>query len=150
MPLDTYEIFRMLCCMGKDKSRPTESELQILAVLWERGPSTVREVFEHMGRKGGYTTVLKFMQIMTDKGLLLRQRRGKSHIYRPAAPQERIQKHLVGDLVERAFGGSLPRLMIAALSSERASSQDLDEIRKLLDEIERDANPSIEKEGDRP
>src|SRR5262245_47956902 len=122
--------------MSREKSRPTESELQILAVLWNRGPSTVREVFEHMGKASGYTTVLKFMQIMTDKGLLQRERRGKQHVYRPAAPQERTQKHLVRDLVDRAFAGSLPKLMLAALSAERASPAELDEIRKLIDQME--------------
>jgi predicted transcriptional regulator len=135
--------------MGRDKSRPTESEVQILGVLWKRGPSTVREVQQQLGWDTGYTTVLKFMQIMTEKGLLLRQRKGKQHVYRPAAPRERLQKHLVGDLIERAFGGSLPKLMVAALSSERASAQDLAEIRKLIDDIEiRGTKEQSLKKGD--
>lgn len=133
--------------MPKDKSRPTESELQILAVLWERGPSTVREVQGRMGPGTGYTTVLKFMQLMTEKGLLLRQKKGKLHVYRPAAPQERMQKHLVGDLLERAFGGSLSKLMVAALSAERASADELDEIRKLIDQIETKKGEEINKQG---
>src|SRR4051794_19199923 len=99
--------------------KPTESELQILAVLWQKGPATVREVHDQLGRQTGYTTVLKFMQIMTDKGLLVREdKRGKSHVYRPAAAAERMQKTLVGDLVRRAFGGSLKKLMVAALAQE--------------------------------
>jgi predicted transcriptional regulator len=122
--------------MGKDKSNPTQAELQILAVLWNNGPSTVREVFERLERGSGYTTVLKFLQIMTDKGLVLRERDGKSHVYRPAIPQEKTQRRLVGDLVNRAFGGSLAKLVVAALSSERASKQELDEIRKLIDQME--------------
>lgn len=133
--------------MPKDKSRPTESELQILAVLWDRGPSTVREVQERLGREAGYTTVLKFMQLMTEKGLVLRQKKGKLHVYRPAAPKERMQKHLVGDLLERAFGGSLAKLMVAALSSERASAQELDEIRKLIDQVETKKGEGANQEG---
>ena len=120
--------------MAKDKTRPTDSELQILAVLWEGGPATVRQVHERLGWKTGYTTVLKFMQLMTEKGLLLRQKKGKSHVYRPAAPAERMRKDLVGDLLERAFGGSLSKLMVAALSGERASADELDEIRRMIDQ----------------
>jgi predicted transcriptional regulator len=116
--------------------RPTESELQILAVLWQRGPCTVREVHEAMGRESGYTTVLKFMQIMTDKGLLARQRRGKQHVYRPAVAAEKTQTHIVGDLLDRAFGGSVRKLLVAALSADRAKPAELNEIRKLIDEIE--------------
>ncbi len=136
--------------MSKDKSRPTESELQILAVLWSHGPSTVREVFEKLAWETGYTTVLKFMQIMTTKGMLLRQRKGKQHVYRPAAPQERTQKHLVGELMQRAFGGSLSKLVVAALSSERASKEDLDEIKKLIDQIEsHSSDDESHKKGDK-
>lgn len=122
--------------MAKTSPRPTESELQILAVLWERGPVSVREVHQHLGREAGYTTVLKLMQIMTDKGLLLRDRQGKSHIYRPAVAPERMQKTLVGDFLHRAFGGSIKKLMVAALSDEKTSAKDLAEIRALLDQVE--------------
>ena len=131
----------MLSAMNKLKGRPTEAELRILAVLWEHGPLTVRKVFEHLDGKTGYTTVLKLMQIMADKDLLLRDERGRSHIYIPAVPQERTQKRLVGDLVHRAFGGSLRKLLVAALSSQRTSPQDLQEIRKLIDEWEEKDRP---------
>jgi predicted transcriptional regulator len=122
--------------MGNTSARPTESELRILAVLWRRGPSTVREVHSEFENGTGYTTVLKFMQIMTDKGLLRRERRGKSHVYRPAIAQEKTQKRLVGDLLHRAFGGSLQKLLVAALSAEQASPEELREIRRLIDEME--------------
>lgn len=122
--------------MPREKNRPTESELQILAVLWELGPCTVRQVHERLGWDTGYTTVLKFMQLMTDKGLLARQKKGKLHIYRSAASPERMQKDLVGDLLERAFGGSLSKLVVAALSAERASAKELEEIRKLIEGVE--------------
>lgn len=133
--------------MPKDKTRPTESELQILAVLWDRGPSTVREVYQHLGGQSGYTTVLKFMQLMTEKGLLARQKKGKLHVYRPAVPAEKMQKNLVGDLMEKAFGGSLAKLMVAALSSERTSAEELGEIRKIIDELDARGGGEPNKEG---
>src|SRR5436309_3016718 len=120
--------------MPKDQPRPTESEIQILAILWERGPSTVRSVHEALGRDTGYTTVLKLMQIMTTKGLVARARLGKQHVYRPAATEQRTQKRLVGELLDRAFGGSVRKLMVAALSAQRATPEELRQIRKLLDE----------------
>ena len=107
-----------------------------MAVLWQKGPSTVGEVHEQLGRQTGYTTVLKFMQIMTDKGLVVREdKRGKSHVFRATSPPERMQKTLVGDLVRRAFGGSLKKLMVAALSQE-TSPEELHEIRRLIEEAE--------------
>jgi predicted transcriptional regulator len=115
-------------------TRPTEAELAILAVLWQLGPATVRQVHEQLGRATGYTTVLKLMQIMTEKGLLVRDERSRTHVYRAAVPQERTQRKLVGDLLHRAFGGSVRKLLVAALSDQRASPQELDEIRKLIDE----------------
>ena len=117
--------------------RPTESELAILAVLWRRGPSTVRDVYDELGAATGYTTVLKLMQIMADKGLVKRDERARSHVYRASAPQERMQSKLVGELLRRAFGGSIRKLMVAALSAERASPEELDEIRKLIDEADK-------------
>ena len=120
--------------MPKDPPRPTESEIQILAILWERGPSTVRSVHEQLGRDTGYTTILKLMQIMATKGLVERARFGKQHVYRPAAPEQRTQKRLVGDLLDRAFGGSVRKLMVAALSAQRATPDELREIRKLIDD----------------
>jgi predicted transcriptional regulator len=123
--------------MPANTPRPTQSELRILAVLWRsEKPCTVREVHRQLGADSGYTTVLKFMQLMTDKGLLRRRRAGRSHVYRPAVPQQHMQKRLVTDLIHKAFGGSLRKLLVAALSGERASGEDLDEIRKLIDHAE--------------
>lgn len=118
--------------------RPTDSETEILAVLWEQGPSTVRQVHDVVGeRRGvGYTTVLKLLQIMTDKGLVERESAGRSHVYRPAAPREQTQTELVDDLVDRAFGGSASALVMRALGSRPASKAELAEIRKLLDALE--------------
>ncbi len=118
--------------------RPTDSETEILAVLWEQGPSTVRQVHDVVGeRRGvGYTTVLKLLQIMTDKGLVERESAGRSHVYRAAAPREQTQTELVDDLVDRAFGGSASALVMRALGSRPASKAELAEIRKLLDALE--------------
>ncbi len=115
--------------------KPTEAELQILQALWRRGSATVRDVHQDLGSRTGYTSVLKIMQIMTDKGLLVRDERGRTHIYRPAQPEKQTQRRLAADLMQRAFGGSARKLIAAALSSRRASPQELDEIRRLLDEM---------------
>ena len=117
--------------------RPTDAELAILRVLWARGPSTVREVQETLGTSTGYTTVLKLMQIMTEKGLVLRDESARTHVYRAAAPEAATQRQLVGDLLERAFAGSASKLVMHALSDRRASAAELAEIRRLLDEMER-------------
>jgi predicted transcriptional regulator len=121
-------------------TRPTDAELAILRVLWERGPSTVRDVHQalHGGRNGGaaYTTTLKLMQIMAEKGLARRDESARSHVYHAAAPREKTLRQLVGDLVERAFDGSAGQLVLHALSSKRASREELAQIRKLLDEYE--------------
>ena len=121
--------------------RPTDAELEILKVLWRRGPSTVREVFETLGesKTTGYTTVLKFMQIMAEKGLVVRDESERAHRYEPAAPEDETQRRLVGDLLRKAFDGSAKKLVLQALSTERATSSELDEIRRLLDELERGA-----------
>ncbi|MFO0821166.1 MAG: BlaI/MecI/CopY family transcriptional regulator [Pirellulales bacterium] len=118
--------------------RPTDAELDILRVLWERGPSTVREVYEVLNadRPLGYTTVLKFMQIMFEKGLVTRDDSERSHVFQAKYRQEQTQRQLVKDLATRAFGGSLEQLVLQALSSKRASKQELAEIRKLLDQLE--------------
>ena len=117
--------------------RPTDGELSILRVLWARGPSTVRAVQETLGPDTGYTTVLKFMQIMTEKALLIRDESARTHVYEAAIPEEATQRQLVKDLVDRAFAGSAQKLVLQALSSKRASREELAEIRRLLDEIER-------------
>jgi predicted transcriptional regulator len=124
---------------SKPLPRPTEAELDILNALWRRGSGTVRDVHADLGARTGYTSVLKLMQIMTEKGLLLRDERGRTHIYRPAHPEAATQKRLAADLISRAFGGSARKLVIAALSSKRATRQELDEIRKLLDDLKGDA-----------
>ncbi len=118
--------------------RPTDAELAILQVLWSKGPCTVRQVMDHLAetRPTGYTTVLKFMQIMADKGLLLRDERQRSHVYHPAQPPERVRGALVDDLATRAFGASAHQLVMHALSNKKVSHEELDEIRQLLDRIE--------------
>lgn len=119
--------------------RPTDAELEILKVLWRRGPSTVREVFETLGesKTTGYTTVLKLMQIMAEKGLVVRDESERAHRYEPAAPEDETQRRLVGDLLRKAFDGSAKKLVMQALSTERASAEELSEIRRMLDELER-------------
>jgi predicted transcriptional regulator len=118
--------------------RPTQAELAILRVLWDRGPSTVREVTAALldQRGTGYTTALKLLQIMTEKGLVRRDDRERSHIYEAVLPAEETQRQLVGDLLDQAFGGSAQQLVLRALSAKRASRQELAEIRKLLDALE--------------
>ncbi|MEM9459843.1 MAG: BlaI/MecI/CopY family transcriptional regulator [Myxococcota bacterium] len=127
--------------------RPTEAETEILSVLWSRGPSTVRQVHEALSQRGtGYTTVLKLMQIMAHKGLLLRDESRRSHVYRPAVERTMMQRRWVDELLDRAFGGSTSALVLRALSSKRASPGELAEIRALLDELERE---DTEPGGDR-
>jgi len=117
---------------------PTDSELEILNALWASGPATVREVHEALSNKGtGYTTVLKQMQMMVDKGLLTRSERFRSHVYQVSVPREETQQQLAGSLLERAFGGSARNLVLGALSAQRVSAEELAEIRKVLDEVER-------------
>jgi BlaI family transcriptional regulator, penicillinase repressor len=126
--------------MTRDVPKPTEAELAILRVLWERGPSTVREVHEAIqrgrpsGQSTGYTTVLKLLQIMTEKGLVTRDERTRSHVYRARLSQDTTQRQLVSDLLDRAFGGSAARLVLQALDVSPASPEELKEIRRLIDE----------------
>jgi predicted transcriptional regulator len=127
--------------MSNATRRPTDSELAILRVLWERGPSTVRDVFERLNRTKptGYTTVLKLMQIMLDKGLVTRDESRHSHVYEARHSEQKTQKLLIRDLLERAFGGSAPRLIMGALSAKKVSPDELMQIRQLLDQLEGDA-----------
>ena len=120
------------------KALPTDAEIAILAVLWRRGPSTVREVHEALRSEQdtGYTTVLKLMQIMAQKGLVARDEAQRSHVYRALVSEEQAQRGLVHDLVDKAFGGSAARLVLRALSSERASPEELEQIRALLDGLD--------------
>ena len=117
---------------------PTDAELEILRVLWERGPSTVRAVQEVLSaqREVGYTTALKLLQIMFEKGLVRRDESARTHVYEAGVAQDLTQNALVGDLVDRAFGGSASALVLGALSSKPASKEELAEIRRLLDELE--------------
>jgi len=116
--------------------RPTDAELEILTALWSTGPATVRQVYELIGRRrlAQYSTILKFMQIMTDKGLLLRDENQRAHVYRASRPREWTQRQLAGHLLERAFSGSAKALLIGALSAKKTTKSELAEIRKLLDD----------------
>jgi predicted transcriptional regulator len=118
-------------------SRPTDRELAILRILWNNGPSTVRQVNEAMNEdeNTGYTTTLKLMQIMTEKGLLHRDESQFKHVYKPAITEERTQKQLVGDLLEKAFSGSAEKLVMRALSAKKVSSKELAKIKKLLNKF---------------
>jgi len=107
-------------------------------VLWRLGPSTVRQVQQELAQvqPTGYTTALKLLQIMTEKGLVSRDETERSHVYRPALPAEETQRQLVSDLVERAFGGSARQLVLRALSADKTPAKELEQIRKLLDRLE--------------
>ena len=120
------------------RQKPTEAELDILSVLWERGPSTVRQVQEELTdkRKTGYTTVLKLMQIMADKGLVRLDESGHAHVYRAAITRQRTQKQAVGQMLEQLFDGSAQQLVMQALSAKKSTTEELAEIRQLLDELE--------------
>jgi len=112
---------------------PTDAELDILAALWRLGPATVREVHDALNKQRGYTTTLKEMQVMIDKGLVIRSERFRSHIYEAGIPKEQTQKQIVGDLLTRAFEGSARELMLGALSAKPASKQELEEIRRMIE-----------------
>jgi len=117
------------------KAKPTPGELEILQVLWTRGGATVREVHDELG-SGGYTTTLKLMQIMVAKGLVERDATARAHVYRAAIEREATQRGLVDDLLDRAFGGSAAQMVMQALSSHRASAEELAEIRRMIDQAE--------------
>ena len=115
------------------RRKPTDAELGILRVLWTRGPSTVREIAEAMGRTAGYTTILKLLQIMTEKRLVARDESARTHIYKAAYTEDQTQRHLVSDLMARAFDGSAAKLVLQALETGKASPEELEEIRRLID-----------------
>src|SRR5215472_11157762 len=119
--------------------KPTASELEILRVLWARGPSTVREVHDALSERKnlGYTTVLKLLQIMTTKGTVRRNETQRAHVYEAGLPAEHTKRQLAGDMLQRVFEGSASQLMMHALAGKSASREEIEEIRRLLDEYER-------------
>jgi len=125
--------------MQEEPPKPTDAELEILTVLWSRGPSTVRDVHEVIASRkpAQYTTVLKQLQVMAEKGLVRRDESQRSHIYEPARPREWTQRQLAGDLLDRAFEGSAKGLLLGALSARRTSKKELAELRRLLGEYEK-------------
>jgi BlaI family transcriptional regulator, penicillinase repressor len=125
--------------MLRKTPRPTDAELEILTVLWSRGPATVRAIHDVIATRkpAQYTTVLKTLQIMAEKGLVRRDENQRAHIYEAASSRESTQKQLAGDLLRRAFNGSAARLLQGALSARKASKAELAELRKMLDEHEK-------------
>src|ERR1700758_3746467 len=123
----------------KSLQKPTASELQILQVLWERGPSTVREVHDALQEEKalGYTTVLKLMQIMTTKGLVRRDENQRAHVYEAQQPAEKTKRQFAADMLKRVFDGSARELMLHALASQRSTKKEIEELRRLLDEHEK-------------
>jgi BlaI family penicillinase repressor len=121
--------------------RPTDAELEILTVLWSRGPSTVRDVHETIAvrKPTQYTTVLKLLQIMAGKGLVRRDEKERAHVYEASRPREWTQRQLAGDLLQRAFNGSAKNLVLGALSARKPSKAEIAELRKFLDEYEKGA-----------
>jgi BlaI family transcriptional regulator, penicillinase repressor len=115
--------------------KPTAGELEILGVLWKRGASTVREVYAELGAGVRYTTVLKQMQVMAEKKLVARDDSERAHLYRATAPEEGTQRRIVSDMLEKAFGGSSKKLVVALLSAGKTSSEELEEIQKLIDSV---------------
>lgn len=142
----TYDFLRTIVFRMARKAKanesvqlPTEAELEILNILWAEGPSTVRDVHTRIGKDTGYTTVLKQMQVMAEKGLLARSEQFRSHIYEPRIAKDQTQQRLARNLLQRAFSGSAKDLVLGALSSQKVSSKELAEIRTLLDEYEKGA-----------
>jgi len=127
--------------MSETPPRPTDAELEILTVLWSRGPLTVRDVHQVLCERKAtqYTTVLKMLQIMSEKGLVRRDEQQRAHIYEAARPQEWTQRQLAGDLLQRAFQGSASQLLLGALSARKATKKELSEMRRLLEEHEKGA-----------
>ena len=125
-------------CMAFKQRRPTEGELGILQVLWEGGPRSVRDIQQvlNQSRPTGYTTVLKLLQIMTDKGLVDRDESQHPQIYRSRYSREQTQRQLLRDLLQRAFGGSVKALVLQALATKRSSAEELEAMEKLLDRYE--------------
>jgi len=134
-------MFSRMRRLQNEKVRPTDFELELLRIIWEMGRATVRELHETLSqqRELGYTTVLKTLQIMTEKGLVKREEFGKAHVYRAARSEKDTKKQFLGDLSEKLFAGSTAQLVMHALSSQKVKTEELEEIRKLI----------LRKEGDR-
>lgn len=128
--------------MKRQPQKPTTAELEILHVLWNRGPSTVREVLDALNEKKdmGYTGVLKLLQIMTAKGTVRRDERNRAHIYEAVRPAEQTKRQLARDMLERVFEGSASQLMMHALTGHRASPEEIEELRRILDAYKGDAD----------
>ena len=122
--------------MPTNLPRPTEAELSILRILWSQGPSTVRQVVDQSGPGTGYTTILKLLQIMTDKGLVTRDYSERTHVFTPSLPEDETQRQLVDDLLDRAFGGSAQKLVMHALAGRKPSRKELAELRQLLNTLD--------------
>jgi predicted transcriptional regulator len=137
--------------MSRQTPKPTDAELAILRVLWERGPSTVRQVYEVLNRErpAAYTTSLKLLQIMTEKGLVERDERDRTHIYRARLSEEQTQRQLIRDLLDRAFDGSATKLVLQALAARRATADELQEIRRVIDGARQDSRPREIEHGER-
>jgi predicted transcriptional regulator len=132
--------------MSRPKSsKPTDAELNILKVLWRKGPSTVRDVQEALSveRRTGYTTALKLLQIMTGKGLVHRDETNRAHVYQPSSSEEETQQQIVGDLLDRVFGGSAMKLVLHSLTSQQATPQDIQQIREMLTKLEQEQPEKI-------
>ena len=129
----------MVRIMKPTPQKPTASELEILRILWSRGPSTVREVYESLSETKdlGYTTVLKLLQIMTTKGTVRRNETQRAHVYEAGIPAEQTKRQLAGDILQKVFEGSASQLMMHALAGRRASREEIEEMRRLLDDYER-------------
>jgi predicted transcriptional regulator len=141
--VDNYEYVRInIRFMPRPSpTKPTDGELEILQCLWQGGPMTVRGVYDQLSKRKtmGYTTVLKLMQIMVDKGLLRRDEAERAHVYSPRIARANTRQRLIDDLLERAFEGSAKQLVMQALASHKASAEELDEIRKMIDDYMRGA-----------
>jgi predicted transcriptional regulator len=124
--------------MPESPPKPTDAELNILQVLWKTGAATVKQVQQKLGGDTGYTTVLKFLQIMTEKGLVRRDESERAHVYRATLSEDETQRQLVSGLLKRAFGGSASRLVLQALASRKTSANDLAEIRRLIDKLSKE------------
>src|SRR5215468_9565277 len=132
-------VSRMANIESRSAHKPTASELEILRVLWTRGPSTVREVHEALSEKKpvGYTSILKLMQIMTAKGSVRRNEEQRAHVYEACQPAEKTKEQYAADVLQRVFAGSASELMMHALSGRKGTKQEVEELRRLLDEYER-------------